>query len=187
MSPSTREKILDAVFKLVYIHGYNGTSMSMIIEATKLPKGSLYHHFKSKKDMVLAVIQERLYPRMDEFYALGKQENEHAIDTIINTVLKIATKDELIRFGCPLNRINQEMSLIDSDFKVQIDGIYYHIKQKIYNLLSESRLKDDVDKDSLSAYIIANVWGCLGPQNNSKESFLNCSKHLIDYLQSIKA
>lgn len=75
MSPSTREKILDAVFKLVYIHGYNGTSMSMIIEATKLPKGSLYHHFKSKKDMVLAVIKEKLYPRMDEFYALQKQEN----------------------------------------------------------------------------------------------------------------
>jgi TetR/AcrR family transcriptional repressor of nem operon len=47
---------------LVYTNGYNGTSMSMILEECNIPKGSLYHYFKSKKEMVLAVIKERLAP-----------------------------------------------------------------------------------------------------------------------------
>ncbi len=34
-------------------------------------KGSLYHYFKSKKTMVLAVVKECLAPRMDEFYKIG--------------------------------------------------------------------------------------------------------------------
>jgi len=59
-----RESILDVVFKLVYTHKYNDTSMSMIL------KESLYHYFKSKKEVLLAVIKERLHPQMDEFYDL---------------------------------------------------------------------------------------------------------------------
>ncbi|MEA2099688.1 MAG: TetR/AcrR family transcriptional regulator, partial [Campylobacterota bacterium] len=47
----TREKILDAVFALVYVNGYNGTSMAMILKECGIPKGSLYHYFKSKKEM----------------------------------------------------------------------------------------------------------------------------------------
>jgi len=41
----TREKILDAAFALVYVHGYNGTSMDMILK-------------------------ERISPRMNDFYEL---------------------------------------------------------------------------------------------------------------------
>lgn len=70
-SQPTREKILDVVYALVYIHGYNGTSMSMILKECGIPKGSLYHFFTSKKEMVLAVLKERISPKMDEFYQLG--------------------------------------------------------------------------------------------------------------------
>ncbi|WP_256444116.1 TetR/AcrR family transcriptional regulator [Sulfurovum mangrovi] len=43
----TREKILDVVFELVYMHGYNGTSMSMILKSCDIPKGSLYQSIES--------------------------------------------------------------------------------------------------------------------------------------------
>lgn len=92
MPQSTREKILDEVFKLVYIHGYNGTSMSMILLACEIPKGSLYHFFTSKKEMVLAVLRERIAPRMDAFYHFEACEGQHAIDTVIDAVLKVVQK-----------------------------------------------------------------------------------------------
>jgi len=186
---TTRDKILDAVFALVYVNGYNGTSMSMILKKCDIPKGSLYHYFKSKKEMVLAVIKERLSPRMDEFYALEHVDNEHEINTIINSILKVTQKEELIMYGCPLNRLNQEMSPIDKDFEVKINAIYEKIRDKIINLLKNSNLVDGVDRDSLAEFIIATVWGSLSisPTQSSKERYLQTVNHLIIYLKSLKS
>ena len=143
----TREKILDVVFELVYIHGYNGTSMSMILEACGIPKGSLYHFFKSKKEMVLAVVKERIGPKMNQFFGFEPEEGVDGIDSIIYTVLKIAQTPMLIQHGCPLNRLNQEMTPVDEEFDREITLIYEHLKERILNLLSHSTLKEGVNKE----------------------------------------
>ena len=185
---NTREKILDAVFTLVYVNGYNGTSMAMILKECGIPKGSLYHHFRSKKEMVLAVVKERLSPRMDEFYKFSHVEGTHGIDIIINTMLKVTNKEKLVQYGCPLNRLNQEVSPIDADFEVEINTIYENIKTKIKNLLESSSLKDGVDTNSLSEFIIASVWGCLSlsPKQSSSQRYLQSVQHLINYLTTLK-
>jgi len=184
----TREKILDAVFALVYVNGYNGTSMAMILKECNIPKGSLYHYFKSKKAMVLAVVRERLSPRMDEFYELKIVDDEHGIDTIITSILKVTHKEELLRYGCPLNRLNQEMSPVDKDFEFAINIIYEKIKNKTQNLLDNSSLKKVIDNESLAEFIIASVWGSLSlsPTQSSKKRYLASVKHLILYLKSLK-
>ncbi len=187
-SESTREKILDAVFKLVYINGYNGTSMSMILKECAIPKGSLYHHFKSKKEMVLSVIKERLAPRMEEFYQLDTQGTKDGVNAVINAVLKVAQKEELLLYGCPLNRLNQEMSPLDKDFEQEITKIYEKLKIKIKNVLDESSLQNGINTDELAAFVITTVWGSLSlsPSNSSKQQYLNSVKHLINYLKSLK-
>ena len=184
----TREKILDAVFALVYVNGYNGTSMAMILKECGIPKGSLYHYFKSKKEMVLAVVKERLSPRMDEFYKLEVVDDEHGIDTIIASILRVTHKEELVQFGCPLNRLNQEVSPIDADFEVEINIIYEKIKAKIKSLLDNSSLKEGVESDSLAEFIISSVWGnlSLSPAQSSKKRYLASTQHLINYLKSLK-
>jgi TetR/AcrR family transcriptional repressor of nem operon len=184
----TREKILDAVFKLVYINGYNGTSMAMILKECGIPKGSLYHFFKSKKEMVLAVVGERIAPRMDEFYALDEVKGENGLDTIISAVLRVTNKDVLVSYGCPLNRLNQEMSPVDKDFADAINAIYEKLKSKIVRLLQNSSLQKDVDVDSLAEYVIAGVWGVLSlaPEHSSKKRYLASINHLVNYLKSLK-
>ena len=188
MSQPTREKILDAVFKLVYINGYNGTSMAMILKECGIPKGSLYHYFKSKKEMVLAVVKERLAPRMDLFFDFTKVEGEHEIDTIINTLFKISQKQESVTYGCPLNRLNQEMSALDAEFEFEINVIYENIKTKITKLLENASLKEGIEIDSLAEFVIASTWGnlSLSPKRSSQERFLSTNKHLISYLTSLK-
>lgn len=185
----TREKILDVVFELVYIHGYNGTSMSMILKECDIPKGSLYHFFKSKKEMVLAVIQERLDPKMDQFFGFEPQKGVDGLDSIIKAVLKISQNSMLVENGCPLNRLNQEMSPIDPDFDREITLIYDKLKERIFRLLTHSSLREDIDKDSLADYIIEAVWGALSlsPKQSSKHRYLHSIKHLNNYLRSLKA
>ncbi len=185
---STREEILDAIFMLVYINGYNGTSMSMILKECGIPKGSLYHYFKSKKEMVLAVIKERLAPRMDDFYSFSNTQNKHSIDILIDTIIKISQKEQLIKYGCPLNRLNQEMSSIDKDFESAITQIYNHIKEKIILLLHKSNIKKEINIEELSEFVIASIWGALSlsPTQSSKDRYLNTVFYLTNYLKSLK-
>jgi len=185
---STREKILDIVFMLVYTNGYNGTSISMILKECEIPKGSLYHHFKSKQDIVLAVIKERLFPKMDDFYDFSNPKNKHSVDVLINSINNIAKKELLIKYGCPLNRLNQEMSPIDKEFENAITPIYDHIKEKIISLLKDTDFKTSINLENLSEYVIASVWGALSlsPTQSSKERYLNTVSFLISYLKFIK-
>lgn len=185
---STREKILNVVFELVYIYGYNGTSMSMILKECGIPKGSLYHFFKSKKEMVLAMIKERLDPKMDHFFRFEPEENIDGLDSVIKAVLKISQNSMLVEHGCPLNRLNQEMSPIDKDFDREITKIYDKLKGRILQLLNSSSLKEDVNEDSLADYIIEAVWGALSlsPKQSSRHRYLHSIKHLNNYIKSLK-
>ncbi len=188
MTQPTREKILDAVFKLVYVNGYNGTSMAMILKECGIPKGSLYHFFKSKKKMVLAVLKERISPRMDEFYRLEIVDKEHGLNTIIINILKVAQKQDAVTYGCPLNRLNQEMSPVDEDFEREINVIYDNIKTRLKRLIESSNLKGEIESDSLAEFIIATVWGniSLSPKQSSKKRYLASVNHLVKYLKSLK-
>lgn len=185
---STRDKILDAVFKLVYAYGYNGTSTAMILKECNIPKGSMYHYFPSKKEMVLAVVKERLAPLMDEFFGLKMPDGGNGIDAIIKNILNISENEKLVSYGCPLNRLNQEMSPLDEEFEAEINIIYVKLRDKIKNLLKTCELQDKTDIDSLAEFIIASVWGglSLSPKQSSKERFLQSINHLTSYLQSLK-
>jgi len=72
------------------------------------------------------------------FIGFEAREGQHAIDTLMDAVLKVVQKEELVRYGCPLNRLNQEMSPVDGDFEAVINTIYKHIKHKIVLLLKKS-------------------------------------------------
>ena len=57
----TIQRILDVSFKLFMEKGYETTSIQDILkELGGLTKGAIYHHFKSKEDILLAV-SHRIY------------------------------------------------------------------------------------------------------------------------------
>ncbi len=52
----TKDLLLEITFDEVYTYGYQGASVLKILEKAGLNKGSLYHYFKNKKELVLAAI-----------------------------------------------------------------------------------------------------------------------------------
>ena len=137
--------------------------------------------------MVLAVIKERLAPRMDTFYDFSHEEGKDSIEVLIDAIKKVATKEELVRYGCPLNRLNQEMSPIDKEFEEAITPIYNHIKSKIVTLIEEE-IGVQVEANMLAEFVIATVWGALSlsPSQSSKERYLTTVTPLIHYLKTLK-
>jgi len=53
----TRERILQAAFGLFVQKGYENTSVQTIIDAVGIAKGTFYHHFKGKEEMLVALVE----------------------------------------------------------------------------------------------------------------------------------
>lgn len=51
-----KEKIILSAESLFAKHGYESTSVNTIILNAMVSKGAFYHHFKSKEDLILAII-----------------------------------------------------------------------------------------------------------------------------------
>ena len=52
----TIQRILDTAAHLFFQKGYDKTTLQDIIDATKLSKGAIYHHFSSKEAILIAVV-----------------------------------------------------------------------------------------------------------------------------------
>lgn len=52
----TVQLILDTASALFFQKGYDRTTLQDIIDATKLSKGAIYHHFSSKEAILIAVV-----------------------------------------------------------------------------------------------------------------------------------
>ena len=52
----TVQRILDTASRLFFQQGYDKTTLQDIINATKLSKGAIYHHFASKEAILIAVV-----------------------------------------------------------------------------------------------------------------------------------
>jgi len=66
-----REQLLDAAARLFRERGFHATSMRDIAKAVGMLSGSIYYHFDSKEEMLLAVYQE------------GERRVAEAVDTAI--------------------------------------------------------------------------------------------------------
>ncbi len=53
----SREEILDAAARVMAARGYAGTSMSVLVDETGIPKSAIYHHFGSKAGLLAAVME----------------------------------------------------------------------------------------------------------------------------------
>ena len=53
----TRTKILKTSFRLFLEHGYDNTPVQAIIDAVGIAKGTFYHHFKGKEEMLVDLVE----------------------------------------------------------------------------------------------------------------------------------
>lgn len=53
-----REAILDAATELFALKGYKGTAASEIAEQARVAQGTVFHHFKSKENLLISICDE---------------------------------------------------------------------------------------------------------------------------------
>lgn len=57
--PSKRDLIIDEALKLFYRHGFNATGVDKVITQAGVSKKTLYNHFRTKNELILATLRKR--------------------------------------------------------------------------------------------------------------------------------
>lgn len=70
-----KDNILKSAYHLFATKGYETTSMQDIVKAAKTTKGGLYHHFKSKEELLFESIKHNLVNQESEFNLIIKQKD----------------------------------------------------------------------------------------------------------------
>ena len=129
---NTKEKLLQVAFTEIYENGYSATSVDKILKKANMNKGSMYHFFKSKKALTIAMIEENLSTYMKNKYESLLQYEKNMIDEIIK-LLKNKDGFDFVN-GCKLNNLVQELSPIDKDFKIALEKVYVNLESALEKL-----------------------------------------------------
>jgi AcrR family transcriptional regulator len=81
MRPTKRDELVQKALKAFYQNGFHATGMDKLVEDTGISKTSMYKHFRTKEDLILAVLRLRdeqfrnwLYRRMEDLADTPKEQ-----------------------------------------------------------------------------------------------------------------
>lgn len=191
----TRDKLLQAAFNEIHLHGFQAASIANILRDTGLTKGALYHHFPTKQELGLAVIDEVVRGQLDALVFRQLRESKRPIHTLLQIIDESGRHSvlEAITLGCPLNNLMQEMSPLDAEFKVRLNSILSAWQAVIEDALRREQqtggVRPDVDCHASALFIVSAWEGCIGiaKSQQSLKSFGLCMKQLHGYVQGLLA
>ena len=105
----TRLGIIDAARSHIYHKGFGATSYANIAQETNLKKGNIQYHFKSKDELLQAVIERQIsgIRQQLESWSLDCGTTYDCVERFIAMV--DANADNLSRYGCPMGTLNSEL------------------------------------------------------------------------------
>lgn len=189
---SRRQEIIEITYSLLLEKGYEDMGIQDILDKLNMTKGCLYYHFKSKKEIVIAVIEEIIKPNYESlWHDVHKASNP--VEEIIRTIDKIfATRcDRLAKFGCPLGNLVLELSAKDKALSVAINDIIVSWQRFIELALDKAKglkiTKSELNTSNAAKFIIASFEGCimLAKSSQDKAVLENCFSALKEYLISL--
>ncbi len=110
----TRKSILHTASRLFYTQGYNATGINQIIQEADVAKASLYQHFKSKEDLLIAYLEIMFEKTMSHFrqVASTKDEAKGKISAIFDFLYQNTNSKQF--YGCQFLNIAGEIPLENS-------------------------------------------------------------------------
>lgn len=90
---AAQTRILDAALALIADHGVSGTSLQMIADAIGVTKAAVYHQFKTKEEIVIALTERELGGLEDALEAAEAEEfRPRAREVLLSRVIDMAVE-----------------------------------------------------------------------------------------------
>jgi TetR/AcrR family transcriptional repressor of nem operon len=150
---TTRDQIIESADRLFYEKGYEHTSFSDIADAIQISQGNFYYHFKSKDEILDAVIELRLASTR-KLLEQWEREGVRAEDRIRSFIhILIMNRTKIKRYGCPVGTLCTELAKLNHGSQVEANKLFTLFRQWLrrqFTLLGRKQ-----DADGLAMHLLA--------------------------------
>ena len=154
---ATREHIIEAADRLFYRQGYEHTSFSDIADVVQISRGNFYHHFKTKDEILDAVINRRLADTrtmLDNW----EIEGEHPADRIRSFInILIANRADIKRYGCPVGTLCSELAKLNHAAQPEANELFSLFRTWLRRQFA--LLGREAEADALAMHLLARSQG----------------------------
>ena len=106
---NTRERIVTAADQLFYERGFEHTSFTDVAALVAISRGNFYHHFKTKDDILNAVIDLRL-KKTQQMLDTWQAEGDSPAERICRFIeMLITNRASITAHGCPVGGLCNEL------------------------------------------------------------------------------
>jgi TetR/AcrR family transcriptional repressor of nem operon len=181
---TTREHIVEAADQLFYRQGYGHTSFSDIADVVQLSRGNFYYHFKTKDEILDAVISARL-ANTQQMLERWEAEGNDPADRIRSFIhILIANRADIKRYGCPVGTLCGELAKLDHAAQAEANMLFTLFRtwlRKQFTLFGRK-----ADADELAMHLLARSQGVAALANAfHDEKFIRQEVQLMcDWLDS---
>lgn len=182
---STRDQIVEAADTLFYHQGFDHTSFADIAAAVSISRGNFYYHFKTKDEILDAVIGARLRKTemlLDQWEIAGGTPTAR-IRRFIDIL--IANKADIKRFGCPVGTLSTELAKLNHASQAEATELFTLFRtwlRRQFELLGRT-----ADADALAMHLLAFSQGVATLANAfGEEDFIRHEvQHMYDWLDAV--
>jgi len=177
------DKILDTAERLFYTQGYSNTGINQVIEEADIAKASLYKHFESKTDLMVAYLQR--------FHEGWFQRLEAAVAEVMDPKKKLlaifdhnTNRQEAREYGgCPFVKANDEAGMSEPRILAEIQAAKQRLKDFIAKLVAKSGHKKLLtDKELTETIYLMTEGGIVAASIFKQATDLQSAKKIIQKL-----
>jgi TetR/AcrR family transcriptional repressor of nem operon len=153
----TRSQIVAAADGLFYRQGFAHTSFADIAAAVDLSRGNFYYHFKTKDEILDAVIAARLEgtQMMLDRWERDGDSPQARIRSFIHIL--IANRTDIKRYGCPVGTLSTELAKLGHAAQGEANQIFTLFR--LWLRRQFAALGRKADADALALHLLARSQG----------------------------
>lgn len=109
-SAGKRDRLVAAASEIVYRQGAAVSTLADIAAAADVPLGNVYYYFKTKEEIIAAVVQAHAEQLTAGVAALERRHRSPKTRLKALVEVLAGRRDEIARYGCPYGSLSAELS-----------------------------------------------------------------------------
>ena len=139
----TRERLIRAAMELFFEKGYGASGMAEILQRAEVNSGSFYHFYRSKDDLLAAVLdryQDMLHPVLLQPIWQGTEDPIERIFALLGKYRELILACNYT-YGCPIGRLAMEVDAAQSPIHKKIAANFTAWKAAVEACLEDAKAK----------------------------------------------
>ena len=185
----TRKRIIAAAAPIFNKHGYEGSSLNALMEATGLKKGGIYRHFASKEELAAEAF-DYTWEAAWKARLLYIDDKANGINKLKQLIANFIERRSPIPGGCPVLNTAVDADdgnpILRSRVGKALRSWTGRLQAYVEEAQQQSNAKPDVDPKDVATLIVASLEGALMMSRiqRNDEALRRVQSHLNEYLDN---